>query len=67
MSNFERQVVGMSILFVIIVSAIAFVTGINIGTVAGYKDGQTDALNGKWKYELKTDTVMVNSVVEVGQ
>jgi hypothetical protein len=32
---------------------------LNLGISYGYKQGQTDALNGKWKYEMKTDTVMM--------
>jgi hypothetical protein len=64
-NEFQRSLV--SLLIVIGIGVVLFVTGINIGTEAGYKEGQTDALNGKWKYELKTDTVAVTTVLEKEQ
>ena len=41
---------------------VSFVVGFMVGALildaAGYKQGQTDALNGKWKYEYRADTLL---------
>ena len=59
--NNDRQLLILTLVSIVMIT-IMFITGISLGEKKGYRQGQTDALNGKWKYEMKTDTV--TTVVE---
>jgi hypothetical protein len=57
-----EQKLGITSLVLALSIVLVALTTLNLGIDYGYKRGQTDALNGIWKYEMMTDTV--TTVVE---